>query len=269
MPRTSPSGLLSRGTESSQTLLLEEDGFEPSVPGQENVKSRALIRSDRGCHPRGPADKKPCGDRPEVARRHLKAGTSRRGALQNAAALQLPTSRLRCCRISRRRRSSRWRTNIEKTGEDAYRLTMAVAERRIPGGCAVDATCRIEQAEQTIRKGSDNQIDRPRVLEVRIQSPPAASRVRTSLHPIGLTQPSRGRLGLELRRATAGLQPKPAIIALGRSCIARGTGSSNPFPSTSESCANLNPSSGCRIFHLATGRAGRLCRRIRFRRVSR
>jgi hypothetical protein len=45
---------------------------------------------------------------------------------------------------------------------------MAVAERRIPGGCAVDATCRIDQAEQTIRKGSDNQIDRALVLEVRI-----------------------------------------------------------------------------------------------------
>ena len=29
----------------------------------------------------------------------------------------------------------------------------------------------------------------------------------------------------------AGFQPKPAIIALGRSCIARGTRSSNPFPS--------------------------------------
>jgi hypothetical protein len=27
---------------------LEGDGFEPSVPGQENVRSRALIRSDRG-----------------------------------------------------------------------------------------------------------------------------------------------------------------------------------------------------------------------------
>jgi hypothetical protein len=42
-------------------------------------------------------------------------------------------------------------------------------------------TCRIEQAEQTIRKGSDNQIDRARVLEVRIQSPPAGSQVRTCL----------------------------------------------------------------------------------------
>ena len=52
-------------------------------------------------HPRGPADKKPCGDRPEVARRHLTARTSRRGARQNAAALQLPTSRLHRCRISR------------------------------------------------------------------------------------------------------------------------------------------------------------------------
>ena len=57
-----------------------------------------------GMDPRVPADKKPCGDRPAVAGRHLKAGTSRRGALQNAAALQLPTSRLRCCRISRRKR---------------------------------------------------------------------------------------------------------------------------------------------------------------------
>lgn len=53
--------------------------------------------------------------------------------------------------------------NVVKTGEDAYRLTMGVAERRIPGGCAIDATCRIEQAEQTIRKGRDNQFDRARV----------------------------------------------------------------------------------------------------------
>jgi hypothetical protein len=80
-----------------------------------------------------------------------KAGTSRRGALQNAAALQLPTSRSRCCRISRRRRSSRWRTNIEKTSEDAYRLTMVVAERRIPGGWAVDATCRIERNRRSAK----------------------------------------------------------------------------------------------------------------------
>ena len=50
---------------------------------------------------------------------------------------------------------------------------MDVAERRMPGRCAVDATYRIEQAEQTIRKRSDNQIDRTRILEVRIQSPPA------------------------------------------------------------------------------------------------
>jgi hypothetical protein len=143
------------------------DGHVRPVP--ERRRRVRLARIGPGCHPYGSMG------RLSVARRHLKAGTSRRGALQNAAALQLPTSRSRCCRISRRRRSSRWRTNIEKTGEDAYRLTMAVAERRMPGGCAVDATCRIEQAEQTIRKGSDNQIDRARVLEVRIQSPPAVS----------------------------------------------------------------------------------------------
>jgi hypothetical protein len=32
-----------------------------------------------------------------------------------------------------------------------------------------------------------------------------------------------------------GSQPKPAIIVLGRPCMARGTGSSNPFPSSAES----------------------------------
>jgi hypothetical protein len=32
-----------------------------------------------------------------------------------------------------------------------------------------------------------------------------------------------------------GMQPKPAIFALSRACIARGTGSSNPFPSSGES----------------------------------
>jgi hypothetical protein len=32
-----------------------------------------------------------------------------------------------------------------------------------------------------------------------------------------------------------GVQPKPAIFALSRACIARGTGSSNPSPSTEES----------------------------------
>jgi hypothetical protein len=35
------------------------------------------------------------------------------------------------------------------------------------------------------------------------------------------------------------LQPKPAIIALSRSCIARGTGGSNPSPSSTESLANV------------------------------
>jgi hypothetical protein len=32
-----------------------------------------------------------------------------------------------------------------------------------------------------------------------------------------------------------GIQPKPAIFALSRACIARGTGSSNPSPSSRES----------------------------------
>ena len=50
---------------------------------------------------------------------------------------------------------------------------MAVAETR--GMRRRRDSSRIEQAEQTIRKGSDNQIDRARVLEVRIQSPPADS----------------------------------------------------------------------------------------------
>ena len=35
-----------------------------------------------------------------------------------------------------------------------------------------------------------------------------------------------------------GMQPKPAIFALSRACIARGTGSSNPSPSSGESVAN-------------------------------
>ena len=33
------------------------------------------------------------------------------------------------------------------------------------------------------------------------------------------------------RRIDGGMQPKPAIFALSRACIARGTGSSNPTPS--------------------------------------
>ena len=36
-----------------------------------------------------------------------------------------------------------------------------------------------------------------------------------------------------------GKRLKPAIVALGRSCTARGTGSSNPVPSSGESTANL------------------------------
>src|SRR6516165_8816750 len=35
-----------------------------------------------------------------------------------------------------------------------------------------------------------------------------------------------------------GMQPKPTIFALSRACIARGTGSSNPSPSSEESSAN-------------------------------
>src|SRR6516225_11096277 len=35
-----------------------------------------------------------------------------------------------------------------------------------------------------------------------------------------------------------GMQPKPAIFALSRACIARGTGSSNPPPSSGETVAN-------------------------------
>ena len=50
---------------------------------------------------------------------------------------------------------------------------MAVAETR--GMRRRRDSSRIEPAEQTIRKGSDNQIDRARVLEVRIQSSPAES----------------------------------------------------------------------------------------------
>jgi hypothetical protein len=42
----------------------------------------------------------------------------------------------------------------------------------------------------------------------------------------------------------SGLRPKPVIIALGRPCIARGTGSSNPPPSSGESGANLTFSIG-------------------------
>ena len=37
------------------------------------------------------------------------------------------------------------------------------------------------------------------------------------------------------------MQPKPAIIALGHPCMARGTGSSNPFPSSGESAVNSGP----------------------------
>jgi hypothetical protein len=38
------------------------------------------------------------------------------------------------------------------------------------------------------------------------------------------------------RRIDGGMQPKPAIFALSRASIARGTGSSNPSPSSGESC---------------------------------
>ena len=37
------------------------------------------------------------------------------------------------------------------------------------------------------------------------------------------------------RRIDGGMQPKPAIFALSRACIERGTGSSNPSPSSRES----------------------------------
>src|SRR5215469_8579236 len=37
------------------------------------------------------------------------------------------------------------------------------------------------------------------------------------------------------------MQPKPAIFALSRACIVRGTGSSNPPPSRGESCERLHP----------------------------
>jgi hypothetical protein len=37
------------------------------------------------------------------------------------------------------------------------------------------------------------------------------------------------------RRIDGGMQPKPAIFALSRACIERGTGSSNPSPSSAES----------------------------------
>jgi hypothetical protein len=40
------------------------------------------------------------------------------------------------------------------------------------------------------------------------------------------------------------MQPKPAIIAVARPCIARGTGSSNPFPSSEESCELSVPERG-------------------------
>ena len=48
------------------------------------------------------------------------------------------------------------------------------------------------------------------------------------------------------------MQPKPAVIALGRSCIARGTGSSNPFPSSSESC-KLRVAQMTEVILLVTG----------------
>jgi len=38
-----------------------------------------------------------------------------------------------------------------------------------------------------------------------------------------------------------GMQPKPTIFALSRACIARGTGSSNPSPSSGESDEPPNP----------------------------
>jgi hypothetical protein len=56
----------------------------------------------------------------------------------------------------------------------------------------------------------------------------------TSLWPPSATSPAAAAHN----RATAACRRSWAIIALGRSCIARGTGSSNPFPSSSESAAN-------------------------------
>ena len=43
------------------------------------------------------------------------------------------------------------------------------------------------------------------------------------------------------------MRPKPVIIALGRPCIARGTGSSNTFPSSGESAANSAIGSACGV----------------------
>ena len=40
------------------------------------------------------------------------------------------------------------------------------------------------------------------------------------------------------RRIDGGMQPKPAMFALSRACIERGTGSSNPSPSSNESVEN-------------------------------
>jgi hypothetical protein len=37
------------------------------------------------------------------------------------------------------------------------------------------------------------------------------------------------------RKIDGGMQPKPAIFALSRACIERGTGSSNPSPASGES----------------------------------
>src|SRR6516162_11705791 len=44
------------------------------------------------------------------------------------------------------------------------------------------------------------------------------------------------------RRIDGGMQPKPAIFALSRACIERGTGSSNPSPSSEESANFRSPS---------------------------
>jgi len=43
-----------------------------------------------------------------------------------------------------------------------------------------------------------------------------------------------------------GMQPKPTIFALSRACIARGTGSSNPSPSSGESANHRFLSGGAR-----------------------
>jgi hypothetical protein len=45
------------------------------------------------------------------------------------------------------------------------------------------------------------------------------------------------------RRIDGRMQPKPAIFALSRACIERGTGSSNPFPSSGESQTNFGADS--------------------------